>query len=378
VAVERPVNVISGPVRLLLVAALTITITLAGPVERAPQVAAAECTPRIGPSIPPPSSVPSGIPGLHAYWYGQSGYPTLCPGQTARAVVAFYNSGTQGWAIATDYTAVHLGTSGPEPGLNNASVLGGNSTHGTVQTRWVDYNRVAGQPVPWIGPNQVAWFQFTVKAPQTPGTYKLYLRPLIEGRLWLEDFGVYWQVTVIATSTTPTRVTIQSVEESAFTAGGTRYTYDRNDLFEYGDGTVTYDEFRAALSAGDVVDLRYEPSPAESSGFNLVDDPPKGAPTVLAQGGKFDSAAPTDDIKVTLTPPASAGAEPRTYNLQRALVPLGTAACTPTSGWYVNDTLVQSGSLYVDPDVPAGTYCYRATNSGMFGYSAPVRIPTGQ
>jgi hypothetical protein len=44
----------------------------------------------------------------------------------------------------------------------------------------------------------------------------------------------------------------------------------------------------------------------------------------------------------------------------------------------MNDTQVLSGSLHVDPDVPAGTYCYRATNSGIFGYSAPVRIPTGQ
>jgi hypothetical protein len=366
--------------RVALAGILAIPLTLTGPVEQARLVAAAECTPRVGPSIPPPSSVPSGIPGLHAYWYGQSGYPTLCPGQTSRAVVAFYNSGTQGWARATDFTAVLLGTSGPEPGLNNASVLGGDSTQGTVQTRWIAYNRVAAQPFDanWIGPNQVAWFQFTVKAPPTPGTYKLYLRPLIEGRQWLEDLGVYWQVTVIATSTTPTRVTVQSVEDGAFTAGGTRYAYDRSDTFEYGDGTVTYDDFRMALSAGDVVDLRYESAPAESSGFNIVDDPPNGAPTVVAEAGKFDNAAPTDDIKVTLTPPASAGTQPRTYNLQRAVVSVFTAVCGATSGPYLNDTQVQSGSLYVDPDVNRGTYCYRATSSGMFGYSAPVRIPTGQ
>ena len=38
--------------------------------------------------------------------------------------------------------------------------------------------------------------QFGVKAPQTPGTYRLYLRPLIEGAQWLEDYGVFWLVTV--------------------------------------------------------------------------------------------------------------------------------------------------------------------------------------
>ena len=60
-------------------------------------VAAAPCTSSVGPGIPPPASVPSGIPGFHAAWYGQSGYPTLCPGERSTATVAFYNTGTRGW-----------------------------------------------------------------------------------------------------------------------------------------------------------------------------------------------------------------------------------------------------------------------------------------
>ena len=47
--------------------------------------------------IAAPATVPSGRAGFHASWYGQSGYSTLCPGQTATAVVAYYNSGTRGW-----------------------------------------------------------------------------------------------------------------------------------------------------------------------------------------------------------------------------------------------------------------------------------------
>jgi hypothetical protein len=52
------------------------------------------------------------------------------------------------------------------------------------------------QPAPYVGPGQVAWFQFTIQAPSTPGTYRLYLRPLIEGAQWMEDYGVFWVVTV--------------------------------------------------------------------------------------------------------------------------------------------------------------------------------------
>src|SRR5947199_7909271 len=115
----------------LLVVASTLLLSLG-----VPQVAlAAECTPRVGPGIPPPANVPSGIPGFHAHWYGQSGYPTLCPGQTSRAVVAFYNSGSLGWQVAPQSLA-YLGTWNPTPGQDQASPLGGDSTHGSPATRW--------------------------------------------------------------------------------------------------------------------------------------------------------------------------------------------------------------------------------------------------
>src|SRR4030088_936074 len=48
------------------------------------------CSPSVGPGIPAPASVPAGMPGLHGAWYGQSGYPTSCAGQSSTATVAFY------------------------------------------------------------------------------------------------------------------------------------------------------------------------------------------------------------------------------------------------------------------------------------------------
>src|SRR5207247_1616789 len=74
-------------------AALLVTLLVPFDASAAPAtIAAAPCTSSSGPGIAPPARVPSGIPGFHAAWYGQSGYPTLCPGERSTAVVAFYNS----------------------------------------------------------------------------------------------------------------------------------------------------------------------------------------------------------------------------------------------------------------------------------------------
>lgn len=147
--------------------------------------------------MPPPSNVPSSIPGFHASWYGQSGYSFLCPGEKATSVVAYYNSGTFGWLRGAMGQAAYLGTWNPSPGQDQASPLGGDGTNGSPNTGWPRYNRIAAQLHEWVGPGQVAWFTFTVQAPTTPGEYKLYLRPLIEGATWMEDYGVFWVVNVL-------------------------------------------------------------------------------------------------------------------------------------------------------------------------------------
>ena len=155
------------------------------------------CVSRAGPGIAPPARVPSGLPGYHAAWYGQSGYLSLCPGHRATSIVAFYNSGSFGWVAGRMGQAGYLGTWVSEPGQDQPSVLGGDGALGSPATGWPRFNRVAVQPAPYVGPGQIAWFQFTVQAPAEPGTYRLGIRPLIEGTRWLEDYGVFWQVTVL-------------------------------------------------------------------------------------------------------------------------------------------------------------------------------------
>ncbi|HET6700174.1 MAG TPA: hypothetical protein VFH14_00110 [Gemmatimonadaceae bacterium] len=355
--------------------AASMVLTLATPIDL-PTAAAAECTLRVGPGIPPPTSVPSGIPGFHAAWYGQSGYPTLCPGQTARAVVAYYNSGSLGWSVAPlEYAA--LGTWGPSPGQDQPSVLGGDGTRGTPNTRFPGYNRPAAMPAGYIGPGQVAWFQFTVKAPSTPGTYRFYLRPLIEGVQWMEDYGVFWQVTVVPASP-PGRVTVSTANtpQDFFTAGASLFRYDRNDSFEANDAVITYEQFEAVISMSDLVDMRYEPTPEGVSSFNVVGDFGAFPPTVTAEVGNLDGGPTRNDVTVTVTPPASGGST-ENWN-QRALVAAGTMKCEAISGWYQPDHPTETGS-FVDRNLASGTYCYRSgpqsAGWNAFAYSAPVTVP---
>jgi hypothetical protein len=362
--------------RFLLVLVIVESLFTLAPSEQAPIAAAAECTLRVGPGIPPPASVPSGIPGFHAAWYGQSGYPTLCPGQTSRAVVAFYNSGSLGWMLAPEHYAA-LGTWNPSPGQDQPSVLGGDGTTATPNTRFAGYNRPDAMPADYIGPGQVAWFQFTVKAPTTPGTYRFYLRPLIEYVQWMEDYGVFWQVTVVPAGP-PQRVTVSAVDTNSdvFTAGGFQFRYDRNDSLEWSDAVVTYEGFEQLLSVADVVDVRYDPTAPGLSSFNIVADFGNAPPTVNAEVGNFDGGPTKNDVTLTVTPPASN--RPADNWDQRALVPAGTARCEATSGIYEPEAPTQAGS-FVDRNLPSGTYCYRSGPQGAqwnaFAYSAPVTVP---
>jgi hypothetical protein len=180
---------------------------------------ASTCASSTGPGIPPPAAVPAGIPGFHAAWYGQSGYMRLCPGDRATATVAYYNSGARGWVAGRMGEVAYLGAWDVEPGQDEPSILGGDGQLGSPSTGWPRFNRPAVQPAAYVGPGQVAWFQFTVQAPAVAGTYRLGIRPLIEGATWMEDYGVYWDVTVLNPDGTPPLATPGSPRGLYFTTG---------------------------------------------------------------------------------------------------------------------------------------------------------------
>ncbi|HTH69646.1 MAG TPA: hypothetical protein VL493_00065, partial [Candidatus Saccharimonadales bacterium] len=125
----------------------------------APALPQVTCTDSVAPGVAPVAAV-GGIAGAHAALYARSGFPTLCPGSTTTVTVAFQNTGSLGW-----YGNAALGTWGPVPGQDRASILGGDGTDGSPITSWSRANRPAIQSTPYVGPGQVMWFQFGVQAP---------------------------------------------------------------------------------------------------------------------------------------------------------------------------------------------------------------------
>src|SRR4051812_24146489 len=212
--------------------------------------AAATCASSTGPGIPPPARVPAGLPGFHAAWYGQSGYMRLCPGERAIATVAFYNAGSRGWVSGRMGEVAYLGSWDVEPGQDQPSVLGGDGQRGSPVTGWPRYDRPAAQPAAWVGPGQVAWFQFAVQAPPRAGTYRVGIRPLVEGATWMEDFGVFWEITVLNADGSVPRRTPSTPASFAFTTGPGLAAQDINDVHE---GVEWASAYLAASVGGDRV-----------------------------------------------------------------------------------------------------------------------------
>lgn len=127
------------------------------------------------------TSVASFDLGFHAAWAGQSGNPTLAPGQTATVVVALRNTGYRGWYVGSPGQQANLGTAAPLDVARPDLGLG---------------NRLATTTTSYVGPGQTGWFQFQIHAPSAPGTYRLDVRGVVDGATWLEDPGIFFLITV--------------------------------------------------------------------------------------------------------------------------------------------------------------------------------------
>jgi uncharacterized protein YkwD len=125
--------------------------------------------------------------GYHASWTAQSADPTVVIGATAKLVVALKNTGSRGWHNDGAGTQVVIGTNEPQDA--DRSELAG---------EWLSVNRLTSTTTDYVGPGEVGWFEFTVRAPATAGDYRLALRGLVEGVTWLEDDGIFFTIHVRA------------------------------------------------------------------------------------------------------------------------------------------------------------------------------------
>ncbi len=121
----------------------------------------------------------------HSRWVSESAFPTLRVGQTSGPLsIVFLNAGSQPWVKGTLGQEARLGVN-----LDNEMWAG-------LSVNWPYTTRPAVQTEPTVLPGGTGTFTFQVKAPATPGTYAIHLRPVIDGVWWMEDEGVFLYITV--------------------------------------------------------------------------------------------------------------------------------------------------------------------------------------
>ncbi|HEX4743033.1 MAG TPA: CAP domain-containing protein [Candidatus Limnocylindria bacterium] len=123
--------------------------------------------------------------GFHARWISQSPYPTLSPGQVSEPLtISFANTGGATWTRGVFGQQVNLGINRDD------------RTWSSLGVGWPTPDRVAVQDQATVPPGALGTFTFRVKAPATPGVYAIHLRPVADGTVWLEDYGVFLYITV--------------------------------------------------------------------------------------------------------------------------------------------------------------------------------------
>jgi putative cell wall-binding protein len=160
------------------------------------------------------------------------------------------------------------------------------------------------------------------------------------------------------------------------TAADVIYTYDDNDSFSLGGVPATLADFEAQLSRGDGVTIgSYSPTAALVSVFNISDDSPDAPAVSAAAGGAGQTV---NDITVTIAgSDITNEALYNTFTIQRAPSATPTAWSTiATVAGTADADAVTAEFQYVDTDVAAGGYVYRALGT-IDGDSSPYSTATG-
>ena len=104
----------------------------------------------------------------------------IVAGAATTIVFKFRNAGAAEWRRGTP-SEVRLGIVGAyDPSLAH---------------RWPYPERPAIQSELVVAPGQIATFEFDVRGPR-PGTYRLRVRPVVDGVAWLTDQGAFIDVEV--------------------------------------------------------------------------------------------------------------------------------------------------------------------------------------
>jgi hypothetical protein len=131
-----------------------------------------------------PAPAVKSVPTYHSLWLAQSAYPTMALGASAQVSVTVMNSGSATWTKGTA-TEARIGIVNDDQTLTQLGLADG----------WLLANRPAAQTEVAVTPGQSATFTFSVKGVRV-GSYPLRLRTVIDGLTWMEDQGIFLQITV--------------------------------------------------------------------------------------------------------------------------------------------------------------------------------------
>lgn len=119
---------------------------------------------------------------LHSQWYTQTLPLSLTVGEVADVTIQFRNVGHTDWILGSP-SELRLGEVGPLP------------LPPEMRVDWFKWDRPARQTELVVSSYQLATFTFQVIG-ASPGSYRLNLRPVVDGVTWLKDEGVYIDINV--------------------------------------------------------------------------------------------------------------------------------------------------------------------------------------
>lgn len=117
----------------------------------------------------------------------QNAYPEIYQGEAYNFQITLRNSGRNTWIR----DKVHLATDRSQDRISSFI------REGDGPSGWVSPNRIQMQQES-VAPGGEATFSFWMKVPSNfnIGTYREYFRLVCDGISWMEDLGIYWDVTV--------------------------------------------------------------------------------------------------------------------------------------------------------------------------------------
>lgn len=127
----------------------------------------------------------------HFQHSGQSPYPEVTPGASAKFTLIIKNSGDSTWQKGV----VNLGT---DRAQDRISPFMRESGSGAI-SGWISENRITLQE-DTVAPGALGTYVFWLQAPSNmkPGTYREYFRPVADSVGHMEDLGIYWDVKVLS------------------------------------------------------------------------------------------------------------------------------------------------------------------------------------